>query len=172
MTLREYFAEKGFEYTEELKEFDAYEKPIPIGYTTGCTRHLVKALSKPEIKIQPDFGHVYALPQYEQAVQNMMNTYQMFLAHDLLQNVFGKDAPPIEKEEDCDEIPMEVVHEILTRFYPSDYNWLHENDGAWPNESGYVNPIQHSWAVDMMLYDTERRKRAFHIDTSAINLYK
>lgn len=163
MTLNEYFAQRGFDKDKGLKQYDAFETPIPIGYTKGCTRHLVKALSRPEIKIQPQLGHLYARPQYEQAVQAMMDIYQTHLAHDLLQNVFERDIPPITGSEDCDQIPMEVVHEILTRFYPSDYNWLHDRDGAWPTQRGYVDPVQHSAPMRRLLQDAGIRERAFHI---------
>lgn len=163
MTLDEYFAKRGFDKDTGLKQYDAFEVPIPIGYTKGCTRHLVKALSRPEIKIQPLFGHLYALPRYERAVQGAMDVYQTHLAHDLLQNVFERDISPITSPEDCDQIPMEVVREILTRFYPSDYNWLHDRDGAWPTQNGYVDPVQHSAPMRRMLQEAGTRERAFHI---------
>ncbi|MSS36501.1 hypothetical protein [Clostridium porci] len=164
MTMHEYFAERGFENVSKLKQYDAYDKPIPIGYTKGCTRHLVKALSKPEVKMQPEFGHIYALPQYEALVRGCVETYQAILAHDLLYSVFENDAPALLEGADLDHISPELAHEILTRFYPSDYHWLHDREGAIPAESGYVTPVQHSSYMDGLLHDAEYRKEAFGIN--------
>jgi len=115
-----YYKERKFDSSEELKKFDPFEREIPITYTKGCSRHIATPVGRCMLNEQPGFGTVITDEKYLPLVNEGCDFYRKLLAVNTLINIYGESAIP----NDVDEITPEIANEVLMRFYPSTPSWI------------------------------------------------
>lgn len=122
-----YYSERGFEHSQKLKDYDFFNRPLPITYTEGCTRNLIREFSKDVLDPAPHFGKILIEPKYYGDFMDWYEGYRQCVMLNTLYNVYEDKESA---EEYTEYSTPELAEEILGRMYPENYSWIVCKDGC------------------------------------------
>lgn len=154
-----YFTDKKFNHDPKIKDYDVYNKKIPIGYAKGCKRRLVMEEGLVSLQDAPHYGYIMTDMEHVDDLQWRLNHFQALLARDLLVSMCGQKEADVP---DLNDITPEMAKEIISRFYPSNIDWFMSamNEGY---TMGIDAPLRiHQQELQRLMMDPEYANEFFN----------